>query len=215
MKFILGTKEYMTQMFDEKGNVHPVTVVAVAANVVTQVKKAEGADKYDAVQVAYGERREKRVTKSLKGHVAKAGEKLGKKILPKKSKEFRCAAADVAKFNVGDEIKVDTFAAGDVVQVSGLNKAKGFQGVVKRHGFHGGPRSHGQKHSERAPGSLGAGGVQRVFKGMRMAGRMGAERVTTKNIRVLRVDADKNELYLRGAVPGRRGTLIEIRNTKS
>jgi large subunit ribosomal protein L3 len=191
MKFILGTKEYMTQMFDEQGNAYPVTVLAARPNIVTQIKKADGADKYTAIQIAGAKKKEK----------ARA---------PKK--EFRCPIEDTSKLKVGDEIKVDAFAAGDIVEVSGITKAKGFQGVVKRHGFHGGPRSHGQKHCERAPGSLGAGGVQRVFKGMRMAGRMGGVRATVKNIKVLRVDPESGEMYLRGAVPGRRGTLVEVKS---
>jgi large subunit ribosomal protein L3 len=114
------------------------------------------------------------------------------------------------EFAPGQEIQTE-FKTGDTVQVSAISKAKGFQGVVKRHGFHGGPRSHGQKHSEREPGSIGAGGYQRVFKGRKMAGRMGGDRVTVKNLIVVSVDNEANEIYIRGAIPGRRGTLVEVR----
>ncbi|MFA6006435.1 MAG: 50S ribosomal protein L3 [Candidatus Paceibacterota bacterium] len=201
MKFILGTKEYMSQIFDDKGTVHPVTVINAAANVVTQVK-TKAKDGYDAAQVAYGTR--KHISKSVAGHVKELGK-------PKAIKEFRFkrTVPDLAR---GSALDLTQFKEGDVVHVSGTSKGKGFQGVIKRHGFHGGPRSHGQKHSEHAPGSLGAGGIQRVFRGKKMGGRMGSDRVTVRNLKIVRVDSEAGKLFIEGAVPGRRGTLLEIRS---
>ncbi|MBU1179101.1 50S ribosomal protein L3 [Patescibacteria group bacterium] len=126
----------------------------------------------------------------------------------KKKREFR--SDETGEVKGGDKIDVSIFSAGDKIRISGISKGKGFQGVVKRHGFKGGPRSHGQKHSEREPGSIGSTGPQRVFKGVRMAGRMGSDRVTVKNLKVLKVDKEANEILVSGAVPGRRGTLLEI-----
>lgn len=209
MKFILGTKEYMTQLFDEAGNVHPVTVISAGPVVVTQVKTSEK-DGYSAVQIGYGSRREALVNKALKGHTAKAKEKNAGMLAPRYLREVHVSADEAGKISVGDTMGLDSFKEGEEVQLVGTSKSRGFQGVVKRHGFHGGPRTHGQKHSERAPGSLGAGGVQRVFKGMRMAGRMGGDRVTVKNLKVMKIDAEKGQLYIRGAVPGRRGSLVAI-----
>lgn len=127
-------------------------------------------------------------------------------------KEFRIEEEDLNKYNLGDEITVEIFNEGDDVQVSGTTKGKGFQGVVKRHGFHGGSRTHGQKHSEREPGSIGSVWPQRVLKGKRMAGRMGHERVTVKGLKIVKIDKENNILAVKGAVPGRRGTLLEIRS---
>lgn len=197
MKFILGTKDHMTQLFDEEGNVHPVTVIKTGSMVATQIK-TKLKDGYEAVQVGFGEKSAKRINKPLKGQMKDFGNFLH-------LKEIKGATAGAA----GEKLE-STLAAGDKVTVSAISKAKGFQGVVKRHGFHGGPRSHGQKHSEREPGSIGAGGYQRVFKGRKMAGRTGGDRVTVKNLVVMSYDKDTNELYIRGAVPGRRGTLVEI-----
>lgn len=202
MKFLLGTKEYMTQIFDEEGRVHPVTVVKAGPVTVTQVK-TDDKDGYSAVQVGFGTRKEKNLTKAEQGHM-KGG-------LYRFLKETRVASADVASTSVGDAFDVTAFEAGDVVTTTSISKGKGFQGVVKRHGFAGGRRSHGQKHSEREPGSIGATGPQRVFKGTRMAGRMGSDRVTEKNVIVVAVDKEKGEIYLKGGVAGRRGTLVEIR----
>ncbi len=196
MKFILGTKQHMTQLFDEEGKVHPVTVVKADDMVVTQVK-SELKDGYEAVQVGFGTKKAKRINKPLKGHMKDGNFRHLKEIKGS-------ASADV-----GAAIE-STLEAGDVVTVSAISKSKGFQGVVKRHGFHGGPRSHGQKHSEREPGSIGAGGYQRVFKGRKMAGRMGGDRVTVKNLVVMSYDKDLKQIYIRGAIPGRRGTLVEI-----
>lgn len=209
MKFILGTKEYMTQLFDEAGNVHPVTVVRTGPSVVTQVKTSS-TDGYSAVQVGYGARREALVSKAIKGHVAAAKEKNADMKMPSVLREALVSKEDAEKVSVGDTLSLESFAEGDEVRVVGTSKSRGFQGVVKRHGFHGGPRSHGQKHSERAPGSLGAGGVQRVFKGMRMAGRMGGARVTIKNLKVIKIDKDAGEIFIKGAIPGRRGSLVAI-----
>lgn len=198
-KFILGTKEEMTQIFHKDGSVSPVTVISIKPLVVTQVKTKE-TDGYTSVQVGYGTRNEKNINKAQK-----------KKGAFEKIKEFR--VADPSVYKIGDAVKTDVFADGMIVRVSGISKGKGFQGVVKRHGFGGGRRSHGQKHSEREPGSIGGGGRAggRVAKGMRMAGRMGGERVSFKNLQIVKVDAEENKIYIKGAVPGRRGTLIEIR----
>lgn len=201
MKFILATKEKMTRVFAEDGRAYSATVLAAEPVVVTQVKTKDGKDGYSAVQVGFGERAAKNVSKAVLGHTKGNGYAA--------IREFSGAEGAAE----GDKIDAAIFAVGDVVQVSGLTKGKGFAGVVKRHGFHGGPRSHGQKHNERAPGSIGgsngrAGG--RVAKGLRMAGRMGGDRVTVKNLRVLAVDAQAGEIVVSGAVPGRRGTLLEI-----
>lgn len=204
--FLLGTKENMTQVFDEAGNVTPATVISVSPMTVTQLKTAK-TDGYTSVQMASGEQKEHRLSKALKGHLK------GKSF--RFLREFRAPEEELAEFKVGDEISFDGFEEGDKVTISGVSKGKGFQGVVKRHGFKGGPRTHGQKHSEREPGSIGAGGVQRVIKGVRMGGRMGGDRVTQKNIRVLRIDQENGKIYVSGALPGRKGTLLEIRKTKS
>jgi large subunit ribosomal protein L3 len=198
-KFLIGTKQGMTQLFDTTGAVHPVTLIAAPANTVTQIKTTE-ADGYSAVQVGFGTQKEQRINRPQK-----------KKGLFRSYKEFRMG--DTSSFVVGNTIDVSVFAEGDIVQVSGLTKAKGFQGVVKRHGFKGGPRTHGQKHSEREAGSIGGGPGRaggRVVKGLKMAGRMGADRVTTTNLKIAKIDAEKGEIYVTGAVPGRKGTVIEI-----
>lgn len=204
MKFVLGTKINMSQVFDAEGNVHPVTVISAPASTVVQVKTKEK-DGYSAVQLGFGERKVKNINKAQQGHSKDLGNF-------KVMKEFRFFNEEntLAK---GDKVAVDTFAPGDVVEISGISKGKGFQGVVKRHGFHGGPRSHGQKHSEREPGSISGGTREggRVPKGMRMAGRMGSDRITIKNLKVVLVDTEKNEIFIKGAIPGRRGTLIEIK----
>ncbi len=199
MKFLLGTKENMTQIFTEDGVVVPVTVIKTSPNVVTQVKTS-GKDGYQAIQIGFGEKKAKNITKPVKGHVKELGNFTH-------LKEVKLAG----EFNIGDKIEVGTFQEGDKVTVSAISKGKGFQGVVKRHGFKGGRRSHGQKHSEREPGSIGVGGIQRVFKGMRMGGRMGSDRVTVKNLKVAKIDADQQLVYIKGAVPGRKGTLVEIK----
>jgi len=195
----------MTQVFDEAGSVHAATAVVAAPMTVTQVKSAEK-DGYAAVQVGTGVRKESRLSKAVKGHLKNLGNL-------RYLREFRDNGTGGLPAQAGDKIEVSIFTPGDVVEVSAISKGKGFQGVVKRHGFHGGPRSHGQKNKERAPGSIGGGGRAggRVVKGMRMAGRMGGERITVKNLRVLQVDVDTNTILISGAVPGRPGTLVEIR----
>ena len=199
MKFILGTKGRMTQVFDEKGVAYAATVITAGPMTITQVKTTEK-DGYAAAQVGFGVRKEKNVLKPQ-------GDRPFRYL-----REMRGLPAE-ASAKAGDAINVSVFAPGDVVAVSAISKGKGFQGVVKRHGFSGGPRSHGQKNKERAPGSIGGGGRAggRVVKGMRMAGRMGGDRITVKNLRVLQVDAATNTILISGAVPGRPGTLVEIR----
>ncbi|MFT7557495.1 MAG: large subunit ribosomal protein L3 [Planctomycetota bacterium] len=205
MKFILGRKIAMTQYFDEEGRAHPATVIDAGPITVTQVKTVE-TDGYSAVQVGYGTRREKNVNKAQLGAWGEMGPFAA-------VTEFRDKSTDLEGYTVGDIIlTADQFQAGDKVFVTGTSKGKGFQGVVKRHGFAGGRRSHGQKHSEREPGSIGSTGPQRVFKGTRMGGRMGSDRVTVQNLQVLAVDAEKNQMVIKGALPGRRGTLLEIVN---
>lgn len=199
MKSILGEKLGMSQIFDQAGNVVPVTLVRVAPNIVVQAKTKEK-DGYEAVQVGMGERRAKNIRKPQQGHFKNLGNF-------KYAKEFRTSE----KLERGAKIDASVFQEGDSVKVSGISKAKGFQGVVKRHGFHGAPATHGTKHAHREPGSIGATWPQRVIKGMRMAGRMGGVRVTTKGLKIAKVDADNNLLAIRGAVPGKPGTLLEIR----
>lgn len=200
MKFLLGTKVNMTQIFDEKGIVHPATVIKTGPMTVTQVKTVE-TDGYNAVQVGFGSRAAKNINKALKGHMKEGN--FANLV------EFRMD--DVSAYKVGDVIPL-SFTAGDVVTTSSISKGKGFQGGVKRHGFKGGPRSHGQKHSEREPGSLGGGGRDggRVAKGKRMAGRMGGDVITSKGLTLVSVNPETNEVFVRGAVAGRRGTLVEI-----
>jgi len=202
MKFILGTKEKMTQVFDKEGIAYPVTVITAGPVVVTQIKN-EDKDKYSAVQVAFGEKNKKNINKPLKGHFKDLGDF-------RYLKEFRLKKNSL-EYKVGDKIDLSIFEIGDKVAVSSISKGKGFQGVVKRHGFAGGRRSHGQKHSEREPGSIGSAGVQRVFKGVRMAGRMGSDRVTIKNLKIVQIDKGSNQLLVKGAIAGRKGTLVEIR----
>ena len=203
MKFLLAKKANMTQIFTEEGVSYPVTILNFEPMVVTQIKNKEK-DGYDAVQFGTGKAKEKNLSKPVKGHLKDLGH--FKNLI-----EYRTDGE--ISLNKGDKIGADVFGIGDKIEVSALSKAKGFQGVVKRHGFAGGPRTHGQKHSEREPGSIGGGGRDggRVAKGMRMAGRMGGERVTVKGLKVLKVDLESGELFVSGAVPGRRGTLVEVK----
>ena len=202
MKFILGEKEAMSQIFSEKGEVLPVTIVHVSPNIVTGVRTT-AKDGYKAVQVGMGVQKESRLSKSVVGHLKDITK-------VKKMVEFRTDS----EMNRGDAIPLDQFTIGEVVDVTGVTKGKGFQGGVKRHGFHGGPRSHGQKHSEREVGSIGATGPQRVFKGKRMPGRMGGDQITVKNLKVVAIDTEGGKLYISGAVPGRHGTLLIIKTSK-
>lgn len=205
MKFILGTKERMTQVFDGEGVAHPATIVKVSPMAVTQVKTAD-TDGYEAVQVATGETKEHRVSKAERGHLGGAYNTV-KEFRPRNGKKETLEGLEK-----GQTLDVSVFEPGDVIVVSAISKAKGFQGVVKRHNFSGGPRTHGNKHTERSGGSIGATGPARVFKGTKMAGRMGGDRVTVKNLKVLQVNKDENILLVSGAVPGRRGTLVEVRS---
>jgi large subunit ribosomal protein L3 len=202
MKFLLARKERMTQIFQENGDVKAGTVLKTTPMTVTQVKTVDGVDGYGAVQVAFEDQKEARVSKPVLGHTK------GKAF--KTIREFR--VENPADYTVGSEITLDTFAAGDGVTVAGTSKGKGFAGGVQRYGFKGGRRTHGQKHSEREVGSIGGGGRAggRVAKGMRMGGRMGGDRVTVKSLEVLHVDAAKGEIIISGAIPGARGALIEI-----
>jgi large subunit ribosomal protein L3 len=204
MAGLLGHKIGMTHIFDDKGLSVPVTVVQAGPCFVTQIKTVEN-DGYDAVQLSYQDKKEKRTNKPIKGHFAKAS------VTPKcYLKEF-----DFGKdvdLKLGDEIKADIFKAGLRVQVSGLTKGKGFQGAVKRHSFSGGPKSHGQSDRLRAPGSLGQSSYpSRVYKGLKMAGRMGGDRITLKNALIVKVDSENNLLFIKGAVPGAKNTMLEIK----
>ncbi len=205
MKFILGTKQNMLTVYTEDGRAHAATIVVVEPAVVTQIKTKEK-DGYAAVQLGSGSTKESRVNKAQLGHTK------GKAL--KHFRELRLKDGAAADLEVGAAVDVSSFATGDTVEVSAISKGKGFQGVVKRHGFRGGQRTHGQKHSEREPGSIGGSGGRaggRVAKGIRMAGRMGGERVTVKNLTVLQAIPETGELVLKGAIPGRRGTLVEVR----
>ncbi len=200
-KFLLGKKAKMTQLFDAAGRVHPVTAIVVGPLTVTQVKTIEK-DGYTAAQVGFGVRKEKNVNKALKGHVKELA-------APQILKEVR----DLSGVERGAVIDVSLFTEGDTVSVSAVSKSKGFQGVVKRHGFAGDLKTHGRKHTLRAPGSIGGGGRAggRVVKGMRMAGRMGGDRITVRNLKIVRIDTQNNTVFISGAVPGKPGTLVEIR----
>ncbi|OIO47799.1 MAG: 50S ribosomal protein L3 [Parcubacteria group bacterium CG1_02_40_82] len=205
MKFILAKKLEMSQIFDEKGDVVPMTLVEAGPCFVTQIKNQEK-DGYESVQIAFGE--VKRVNKPRDGHLKKVqSSKFKVQSFGKYLKEFRAADSEL---KLGDEINVSIFKEGDTIKVSGLTIGRGFTGVVKRHGFKGGPASHGQKHSLRAPGSIGATFPERVPKGRRMGGRYGGERVTVRGLKIAKVDAENNILAIKGAVPGKRGTLLEI-----
>jgi large subunit ribosomal protein L3 len=202
MKFILGKKLNMVQYFTPEGKVVPATLIEAGPVTVVQVKN-KATDGYDALQFGYGTQKKERLSKAVIGHAKDLG-------LFAVLKETRSGGDLAASMKAGDTLDVSAFAIGDSVNVSGISKAKGFQGVVKRHGFHGGPRSHGQKHSEREPGSIGGGLRTRVPKGMRMAGRMGGDRITVRNLEIVDVDTENNQLLIKGAIPGRRGTLIEV-----
>ncbi len=205
MKFVLGTKEGMTQVFDADGTCHPATILRVSPLTVTQVKDVDG-NGYEAVQVAAGEQKAHRRTKAEQGHLG-AAFKFVKEFRPRKGQ-----AETITGFEKGQSIDASVFAPGDTVVVAAISKGKGFQGGVKRHGFRGGPGSHGMKHSLREPGSIGATGFGRVLKGTRMAGRMGGDRITVKNLRVLQVNPGENVLLIKGAIPGRKGALVEVRS---
>lgn len=201
MKFILATKENMSEYFSPEGNVIPVTILSVPPITVTRIF-SKVKDGYNSIQVGFGTQKKERVSKSSAGAMKGA--------FYKTLKEFRLKPTDKNDAKEGDIIDVSIFAPGDKLQVSSVSKGKGFQGVVKRHGFHGGPRTHGQKHSEREPGSIGGGLRTHVPKGMRMAGRMGSDRITQKNLEVVSIDKDNNIMLIKGAIAGKRGSLVEI-----
>jgi large subunit ribosomal protein L3 len=206
VKGLLGTKLGMTQVWDENNKLVPVTVIEIAPNVVTQVRTPEK-DGYEAVQIAAGAIDPRKVNQPAAGHFREAG------VTPRRHlAEVR--TADAASYELGQELTVDaTFEAGQLVDVVGTSKGKGFAGVMKRHNFKGVSASHGSHRNHRKPGSIGASSTpSRVFKGMRMAGRMGGERVTVLNLRVHAVDAEKGLLLVKGAVPGARGRLVFVRN---
>jgi large subunit ribosomal protein L3 len=205
VKGLLGTKLGMTQMWDENNRIVPVTVVAAGTNVVTKVRKPE-TDGYNALQVGFGENDSRKVTKPEAGQFAKAG------VTPRRHvAEIR--TADAGSYTVGQELPADTFTAGDVIDVTGTTKGKGFAGTMKRHGFSGVGASHGAHRNHRKPGSIGACATPgRVFKGVRMAGLMGRESVTTQNIVVHAVDTEKGLILLKGAVPGPKGSLVVLRS---
>ena len=205
VKGLLGTKLGMTQTWDENNRVVPVTVVAAGTNVVTQVRGPEK-DGYNAVQIGFGEIDGRKVNKPSAGHFAAAG------VTPRRHLvEIR--TADAASYTVGQELTPELFAAGDVVDVTATSKGKGFAGVMKRHGFAGVSASHGAHRNHRKPGSIGGCSTPgRVFKGMRMAGQMGGESVTTQNVSVHAVDTEKGLVLLKGAVPGPKGGLVLIRS---
>ncbi len=204
MKAIIGRKVGMTQIFDEKGYVIPVTAIEAGPCVVAQVKSEEK-DGYSAVQLGFGDVKDKHINKPAKGHFAKS-----KLTVKKHLREFRVDTADV---NVGDEVKADVFAAGDKVDVQGTTKGKGFQGVIKRHGQHRGPMGHGSMYHRR-PGSMGSTSTPgRVFKGKKLPGHMGVGTVTIQNLDVVRVDLDKNVILVKGSVPGPKGAILKIKAT--
>ena len=205
MKTLIGKKVGMTQIFDVKGNVVPVTVIEAGPCSVVQVKTVE-TDGYDAIQLGFGTVKESKVNKPVKGHFAKA------KVTPMKHlREFR--VAEVSSVKVGDEIKVDAFVSGDNVDIQGISKGKGFQGVIKRHGQSRGPMGHGSMYHRR-PGSMGPTSTPgRVFKGKKLPGHMGVETVTIQNLQVVAVDLDKNALLVKGSVPGNKGSILKIKNS--
>ena len=202
MKGILGKKLGMTQIFTAEGIVVPVTVVEATPNVVTQIKTVEK-DGYSAIQVGFEDAKEKSLNKPQKGHLAAAN------VLKKHLKEFRVDS--VEEFTVGQEIKADLFAAGEIIDVTGISKGKGFQGPIKRHGQSRGPESHGSRYHRR-PGSMGACSFPgRVFKNKKLAGHMGSVKVTVQNLEVVKVDADKNLILVKGAIPGPKGSMVTIK----
>jgi large subunit ribosomal protein L3 len=202
-KGILGRKIGMTQVFAENGDLIPVTVVEAAGNVVLQKKSVES-DGYEAIQVGFGDKREKLANKPEKGHAGKAN------TTPKRfAREFR--GDDLAGYEVGQEVKVDIFAAGDVVDVTGISKGKGFQGSIKRNGQSRGPMAHGSRYHRR-PGSMGPVAPNRVFKGKALPGRMGGEQVTVQNLEIVKVDTDRNLLLIKGNVPGAKKSLLKIKS---
>lgn len=219
MKGLLGFKVGMTQIISDEGVVSPVTIIQAGPCFVTQIK-TESTDGYSAIQIGFGEVKEKRLTRGQKGHLGllKSDKKNGsskefKGIPPVRHlREFRTRQAD--SYEIGQILTVEQFEPGERVDVVGKSKGKGFAGVMKRHGFHGGPKTHGQSDRWRAPGSIGAtSGMSRVIKGQKMAGRMGNARVSSQNIEVVRIDLERHLLAVQGSVPGSKGGLVIIRDT--
>lgn len=206
MEGIIGKKIGMTRVFNQEGQAIPVTVIEAGPCPVVQVKTRQK-EGYDAIQLGFGEKRKKLFAQPLLGHFAKA------RLEPRRIlKEMRTNRAD--EFKVGQELKVDVFSVGERVNVSGTSKGLGFQGGVRRHKFHGGPKTHGQSDRLRAPGSIGGSSYpSRVFKGQRMPGRMGGEKLTIRNLEVVGVDLEKNLLLLKGAVPGKKNTYLAIKKS--
>lgn len=202
-KGILGRKIGMTQIFAENGEVIPVTVVEAEPNVVLQKKTLE-TDGYEAVQLGFAERKQSRTNKSQKGHFDKAGTTAKRFV-----KEFRDVT--IADYEVGQEVKVDTFAEGDVIDVTGTSKGKGFQGSIKRHGQSRGPMSHGSRYHRR-PGTMGAIDPMRVFKGKKLPGRMGGKQVTVQNLAVAKVDTERNLLLIKGNIPGAKKSYVVVQS---
>ena len=203
---ILGRKIGMTQVFSEKGETIPVTVIEAGPCVVTQVRTTER-DGYEAVQLGFGDIKPKRVSKPLQGHLKAAGR------LVRFMREM--ATSDIASHTVGDVVNADIFKVGEKVDIAGTSKGRGFAGVVKRHGFRGGPSTHGQSDRHRAPGSIGSGTTPgRVWKGMRMAGRMGNDRVTVQNLEIVEVDVERHLLLVKGSVPGAKNGLVLVQRAK-
>ena len=204
-KGILGRKIGMTQVFTQSGKLIPVTVVSVEPNVVTQIKTMEN-DGYEAIQLGFDTKREKLATKASIGHTNKAN------TTPKRFfREIR--GVDINSYSLGQEVKVDTFVEGEVVDVTGVTKGKGFQGVIKRHGQSRGPMGHGSMYHRR-PGSMGSTSTPgRVFKGKKLPGHMGVDTVTIQNLQIVKIDLDKNAILVKGSVPGNKGSILKIRNT--
>lgn len=206
-KGILGKKLGMTQIFTNEGKLIPVTVVEAGPCIITQMKTVD-TDGYNAVQMGFGAIKDKHVNKPLKGHFAKAGVSPVRYV-----REFRLN--DTPEYTVGQELKADVFETGELVDVTGISRGKGFAGAIKRHGFARGPRSHGSK-SYREPGSIGSrmsGGGGKVFKGKKLPGRMGSATVTVQRLQIVRADAERNLILIKGAIPGAKGALVAIRNT--
>ena len=204
-KGLIGKKVGMTQIFDEKGMIIPVTVIEAGPCVVSQVKTVE-TDGYNAIQLGFGEVKSSKVNKPKAGHFAKANVEAKKHL-----REFRCE--EPAELKVGDEVKADVFAQGEKVDIQGISKGKGFQGVIKRHGQHRGPMGHGSMYHRR-PGSMGSTSTPgRVFKGKKLPGHMGVQKITIQNLEIIKVDMDKNVLLVKGSVPGPKGAILKIKTS--
>ena len=204
-KGLIGKKVGMTQIFDEKGMIIPVTVIEAGPCVVSQVKTVE-TDGYNAIQLGFGEVKSSKVNKPKAGHFAKANVEAKKHL-----REFRCE--EPAELKVGDEVKADVFAQGEKVDIQGISKGKGFQGVIKRHGQHRGPMGHGSMYHRR-PGSMGSTSTPgRVFKGKKLPGHMGVQKITIQNLEIIKVDMDKNVLLVKGSVPGPKGAILKIKSS--